>query len=103
MPNRIDRFFGRGPIGVAPIWAGHGGWKEAFHEASCDVSSCWKTDLGKVCRPKSPEEIELVWSALWNTLGQAKANGRDEQNGVVTSPAPTTWMRCPVDNLSRAE
>ena len=89
-PNRIVGYFGRGPNGVAPIWTGAGGRKEAFHEASCAILSCWRTNLENVCRPKSLEEFEPVWSELWNTLGEATDNVRDEQNGEGTSLAPTT-------------
>jgi hypothetical protein len=63
-PNRIVRFFGRDPSGVAPLWAGTGGRKEAFQEASYAVSSCRRIDLGKVCMPKSLVEFDPVWSAL---------------------------------------
>ena len=89
-PNRIVKFFGRGPSGAEPIWAGAQGRKEAFQMASGFVSRCWRTDLGNVCKPKSLAEFEPVWSALWNTLGQAMERVRDEQIGEVTSPAPTT-------------
>ncbi len=68
----------------------HGGRKESFQEASCAVSSCWRTHLGNVCMPKSLAVFELVWSALWNTLGQVVDRARDEQSGEVTSPAPIT-------------
>ncbi len=43
-----------------------------------------------VCRPKSLAEFEPVWSALWNTLGQAIEKMSDEQSGEVNSPASTT-------------
>jgi hypothetical protein len=43
-----------------------------------------------MCRPKSLEEFEPVWSAMWNTLGHARDNVRDEQSGEVTSPTLTT-------------
>ena len=48
----------------------------------------WETCVGG--RPKSLEEFELVWSALWNTLGHVINNVSDEQSGEVTSPALTT-------------
>jgi hypothetical protein len=89
-PNRIVMFFERGPSGAKPIWAGVGGRKKAFQEASCVVSSCWRTNLGNVCMPKFLAEFEPVWSAFWNTLGHAMERVRDEQSGEVTSPAPIT-------------
>jgi hypothetical protein len=89
-PNRIDKLFKKGPSGIAPTWAGTGERKGAFLEAASAVSSCWRTNLEKVRKPKSLAEFEHVWSALWNTLGQAIEIVRDEQSGEVTSPAPTT-------------
>jgi hypothetical protein len=89
-PNLIVMFFGRGPSGAVPTSASDGGRKEAFQEASCAVSSCWRAYLGNLCRPKSLAEFEPVWNALWNPPGHAIEILRDEQSGEVTSPAPTT-------------
>ena len=89
-PNGIARFFGRGPNGVAPIRAGAGGRKKAFHAASGAASSYWRTYLGNVCRSKSLAEFEPMCSALWNTLGHAMERPRYVQSGEVTSLAPTT-------------
>ncbi len=50
-----------------------------------------------MCRPKSLEEFEPEWSAVWNTLGHASESVIEVQSGEVTSPADTTkgWG-CPL-------
>ncbi len=61
------------------------------HLAPGAVSSCRRTDFGKICRPYSLLESDPEYNALWNTLGLATEIMMDWHTVELIAPDPTTY------------